>query len=94
MTKSTWDRVQWTVTDGDTILNITTEGGVTWALRALRAAGSSGLHPIDTDGGRWASLVKQLRDLGVTICDLLPDHNGRLGFVLACKVQRSEETAI
>ena len=93
MTKTTWDRVQWTVADGVTTHNITTEGGVTWALRALRAAGSSGLHPIDTGGGRWASLVKQLRDLGVTIYNLVPDHNGRPGFVLACKVKRSEESS-
>ena len=94
MTKATWDRVHWTVTDSDVILNITTEGGTTWALRALLAAGSTGLHPIDTGGGRWAFLVRNLRDYGVLIRDLVPDRNGRAGFVLACKVKRSEETAI
>ena len=94
MTKTTWDRIYWTVTDGVTIWNVTTEGGLTWALRALLAAGSIGLHPIDTGGGRWANLVKQLQDLGVTICELSPDQNGRTGFALTCIVKRSEETAI
>ena len=93
MTKTTWDRIHWTVTDGVSTWNVTTEGGLTWALRALLAAGLGGLHPIDTGGGRWAQLVERLRDEGVLISDLASDQNGRAGYLLACKAARSKEAA-
>ena len=84
------DRVRWTVTDGDETHHITTEGSMTWVLQTLLVAGSHGLHPIDTEGGRWASKVARLRGMGVRIKDRHAGGNGRLGYALACTVTRSE----
>lgn len=85
----TWDRRSWVVTppEGEAFPVETTEG-VTWALRALRAAGPEGLRPIDGASGRFAMLIARLRDLGVQIEDLpADDGTGRLGFRLVCKVE-------
>ena len=91
MAKASWERVHWTVTDDETIFDITTEGGMTWALRALLAAGSSGLHPIETGEGRWARMVSQLRESGVTISDIEPDQLSRAGYALTCQVKRAQK---
>lgn len=95
MTKTGWDEASWAVDTGDsTPIYCQTQGGQTWAIRALIAAGPEGLRPIDTGNGRWAKMVEELRAKGVAIADL-PDLEGRSsGFVLAGKIARppSDET--
>ena len=87
----TWDRRSWTVTTtGGEPFVIQTDGGATWALRALIAAGPKGLHPTDGASGRFATLVGKLRDLGVSVEGLpLGDESGRPGFRLDCHVASS-----
>jgi hypothetical protein len=89
MKRSTWDRATWFITNDNQTRIIETERGTTWALRALIAAGSEGLRPIDTAGDRWRFMIDQLRALGVPVRDLEPDQNGRRGYALACKVKRA-----
>ena len=90
MAKPIGDRVRWTVAVGDETHHITTEGSMTWVLQTLLVAGSHGLHPIDTEGGRWASKVARLRGMGIRIKDRQAGRNGRPGYVLACTIRRSE----
>lgn len=87
MTKTGWHEASWTVDTGDsTPIHCQTQGGQTWVIRALIAAGPEGLRPIDTGNGRWAKMVEELRAKGVAIADL-SDLEGRpSGFVLACKI--------
>lgn len=89
MTKTGWDEASWAVDTGDSSpIYCQTQGGQTWAIRALIAASAGGLRPIDTGKRRWAKMVEELRAKGVAIADL-PDLDGRSsGFVLACKIAR------
>lgn len=90
---STWDRRRWVISpaDGDPV-TINTEGGITWALKALLAAGPEGLRPTDGASGRFAMLIGKLRDLGLQIEDLAADDEvGRPGFRLACIVRLETE---
>ena len=84
----TFDRAAWLVQvgAGDPV-QIETTNGATWALRALIAAGETGLHPIDTGGGRWAHLVDRQRDIGLPIDDLPDNEDGRRGYRLAATVR-------
>lgn len=86
----TFDRAAWLVQvgAGDPV-QIETTNGATWALRALIAAGETGLHPIDTGGGRWALLVDRLKERGLPIEDLPTDPDGRRGYRLAATVRRA-----
>lgn len=88
MGRQTWDCRSWTVTPaGSEPFNIQTEGGATWALRALIAAGPEGTRPTDGASGRFAMLVGKLRDLGLHIEDLPGAvETGRSGYRLSCGV--------
>lgn len=84
---TTWDRCAWVVTPASgERFHIETEGGATWALRALIAAGSEGLRPTDGATNRFGHLIERLRGLGVRIEDLPPDEVERPGFRLACAI--------
>lgn len=91
MGRQTWDRRCWTVTPAaGEPFNIETEGGATWALRALIAAGSDGTQPTDGASGRFAMLVGKLRDFGLQIEDRpVGGVVERPGFRLACSVEPS-----
>ena len=87
-----WDRRSWAVTPAEgNPFTITTEGGATWAVKALIVAGSEGLRPTDGHSGKFAGLVGKLRDLGLQIEDLDADEQtGRPGFRLAVEVATVE----
>lgn len=88
--KTTFDRARWTVQTGaGDPITITTDGGATWALRALIAAKAEGLHPSDTGGGKWEGFVTRLRESGLPVDDLPPDRQGRAGYRLGATVQRA-----
>lgn len=86
---STWDRKHWVATPaGGEPFQTETNGGITWALKALLAAGPEGLRPTDGASGRFAMLIGKLRDLGFQIDDLDADEaTGRPGFRLGFRVE-------
>lgn len=88
MTKSRWDEANWAVNfEALASVTIQTQGGQTWAVRALIAAGAAGLRPLDTGSGRWAKMVADLRAKGMMIADLPVVQGSPPGFVLACTVE-------
>lgn len=85
---STSDSKRWLVTPANgEPFTIDTDSGVTWALKALIAAGPEGPRPTDGASGRFAHLIGKLRDLGLSIDDLPAEEGERPGFRLACLVE-------
>ena len=84
-----WARERWAVqaADGATI-EIETDSALTWAVRALAAAGGDGFRPVAAKHERWTAMVGRLRDLGVPVVDLPTDRDGLSGFRLASPIRR------
>lgn len=81
-----WDSAAFAVeVEGQPPFTIETSGGLTWALRALIAAGHGGCVPADASGTRWPGFVAQLRTMGLPI-DEAPEDAG-IRFTLRAKTK-------